>query len=81
MKLYRNEIEVAEREDMTYSIMFYSGKYHASVHFRPNNRRWDTFKVGNENGYKTERGAMSAIKKDAARPLPAHPNGLTLVMA
>ena len=79
MKLYRNEIEVAEREDMTYSIMFYSGKYHASVHFRPENRRWDTFKVGNKDGYKTERGAMNAIKRDVARGSMCNPNGYTLV--
>lgn len=81
MKLYRNEIEVAEREDMTYTVWFYCGKYHAEVHYRPQNSRWMTFEVGNKDGYKTERGALKAIKKDAARPLPAHPNGLTLVMA
>ena len=81
MKLYKNEIEVAEREDMTYEVVSYGDKFFASVHFRPNNRRWETFTVGNENGYKTERGAMNAIKKDAARPHPAHPKGLTLVMA
>lgn len=79
MKLYKNEIEVAEREDMTYSILEYAGKYFAEVHYRPENRRWDTFKVGNKNGYKTERGAMNAIKLDAARGSKRNLNGFTLV--
>lgn len=79
MKLYRNEIEVSEREDMTYSILKYAGKYFAEVHYRPGNGRWDNFKVGNKNGYKTERGAMDAIKRDAARGSMRHPNGYTLV--
>ena len=79
MKLYTNEIEVAEREDMTYSIFHYAGKYFAEIHYRPENRRWYTFKVGNKDGYKTERGAMNAIKRDAARGSMRNPNGYTLV--
>lgn len=81
MKLYKDEIEVAEREDMTYNIFERTnGTFQAEVSFRPEGRRWETYVVGNERGYKTERGAMNAIKKDAARSRKAYPNGYTLVM-
>lgn len=80
MKLYRKEIEVAEREDMTYNIFSNSnGTYQAKVCFRPENRRWESFVVGNQNGYKTERGAINAIKRDAACKRKFYPNGYTLV--
>lgn len=82
MKLYKNEIEVAEREDMGYTVMQNTwsygkenGRYFAEVHFYPKNRRWETFGVGSEKGYKTESGTMNAIKKHAER------YGYTLVMA
>lgn len=77
MKLHENEIEVAERNDMTYEVEHYSGKFFAMVHF--SGFHWDTFKVGNKNGYKTERGALNAIKRDAGRPRGFAPNGLTLI--
>ena len=77
MKIYKNEIQVAEREDMTYEVVQYAGKFFAFVYFR--GVHWDTFKVGNEKGYKTERGALNAIKRDAARKYDWAPNGATLV--
>ena len=77
MKLSKNEIEVAEREDMTYEVVRYADKFFAMVHFR--GFHWDTFKVGNEKGYKTERGALNAIRRDAARSRNWAPNGATLV--
>lgn len=77
MKLSNNEIEVAEREDMTYEVVRYAGKFFAEVHFRGFHQ--DTFKVGNEKGYKTERGALNAIRRDAARCRSWAPKGATLV--
>lgn len=77
MKLYKGEIQVAERDDMTYEVEQYAGKFFALVHFR--GFHWDTFKVGNKKGYKTERGALNAIKTDAARKRSWAPNGATLV--
>lgn len=67
MKLYKNEIGVAERDDMTYIITTYGGKYFPRVNFRPEGRRWSSYKIGNKNGYKTMRGAMNAITRDAKR--------------
>lgn len=73
---YKNEIKVAERDDMTYTVIKNTwsfdesmrGRYLAEVHFDGRGvRRSETWTVGNEKGYKTERGALSAIKKDAAK--------------
>lgn len=79
MKLYKNEIEVAERDDMTYYVSSYGDKFIPRVSFRPEGRRWESFKVGNEKGYKTMRGAMNAIKRDAGRKRWDAPNGYTLI--
>lgn len=66
-RIYKNEIMVAERDDMSYTVDSYAGMFYAYVHFRPENpmRRWEFFKVGNKKGYKTERGALNAIKRHA----------------
>lgn len=80
-RICKNEIMVAEREDMSYEVERYAGLFYAIVHYRPENPmlRWESFKVGNEKGYKTERGALNAIKRDAARKRSWAPNGATLV--
>ena len=76
-RIYKNEIMVAERDDMSYTVESYAGMFYAYVHFR--GFHWDSFKVGNKKGYKTERGALNAIKRDAARIRNWAPNGATLV--
>lgn len=75
MKLARNEYDVAERADMSYQIIQNTWsttnskkymRYMVEIHYRPQNRRWDTYDL-NENGYKTERTAMAAIRRHAAK--------------
>lgn len=66
-RIYKNEIMVAEREDMSYSVFFntYKNLYFAEVHYRSKDWPWSTHVIGNEKGYKTERGAFNAIKRHA----------------
>lgn len=65
-------IKVAEREDMTYDVYKYAGKYYARKEFegyRGANGMWvsgSSLRIGNQNGYKTERGAINVCKRDAA---------------
>lgn len=79
MKVYKNEIGIVEREDVTYMIWPRADRFYAEVSYRPENRRWETFTVGNASGYKTKSGAMNAIKRDVERMSKWAPNGLTLV--
>jgi hypothetical protein len=62
-RIYKNEIMVAERDDMSYTVDSYAGMFYAYVHYR--GFHWDSFNVGNKKGYKTERGAINAIKRHA----------------
>lgn len=65
MKLYNKEIEVAGIDSITYEAVEYGDRFYATVHHRPENRRWHSYRCGNDNGYKTERGAMNAIRREA----------------
>lgn len=77
MKLARNEYDVAEREDVSYQIIQNTWsttnqkkymRYMVEIHYRPQNSNlpWHTTDM-NENGYKTERTAMAAIRRHAAK--------------
>lgn len=59
--------KVAERNDKTYEAYKYGQLWFAIEVFDDSFRgRIDSFKIGNRKGYKTERGAINAIKKAAS---------------
>jgi hypothetical protein len=59
--------KVAKREDKTYEAYKYGQLWFAAEVFDDSFRGCiDSFKIGNRKGYKTERGAISAIKKAAS---------------